>query len=167
MPERLFDLVNRFIMIPLAYLVVHHVGETPTDVVWARQMWLRKCLLDPTVAERLTRIVTVDPAAVGRLPPAFLQRCNYLLVFTRDPNVLRALYRRAKLCSMFANVQSLLRLAALLTDRQGLVLLPLRTEGSPGNGTTEKSSGHCTGEFDPKRVFWMSDVIRSPPALTV
>jgi hypothetical protein len=148
LPDDVFALINHFLIVPDAYLVLHHC--VPSTGALGAKSPLRVALTTDRL-HGLTRIVSGAHALA--LSPSLWRACDYLLVFG-DPGKPAAtnLFRRARLARIMRSPQVLQQLLAQQPPRYGLVL-DVREDHASGN------AGRWT-DFDPDRVFWTTDIVR-------
>ena len=97
-PERVFQTINQYLIIPEAYLVLHHSLSPPL----ARQQPTKQCFLElDGEHNQVLRIITLPLVADWLLPTNFFATADFLVVFGKDEAALAALYRRAKLSRFF------------------------------------------------------------------
>lgn len=153
-PSPVFALVTRYLVIPEAYLVLHHCFSN-VDSSWSRQGWMRKCLLNLQRNHQLTRVVSVLPDCA--VPPTYFAACDYLFVFTKDEHALKTLFQRAKLKRFFHSYPTLAALVQQLRDCDGLVIEMQDPDATRPLQHLER--GVPTVHTD--RVFWTADIVRA------
>lgn len=153
-PPPVFALVNRYLVIPEAYLVIHHCFSN-VDTSWNRQAWMRKCLLNLQRNHQLTRVVSVLPDCA--VPPAYFAACDYLFLFTKDEAALKTIFRRAKLKRFFHTYPTLAALVQQLRDRDGLVIEMQDPDATQPLARLEQGAPMVHAD----RVFWTTDIVRA------
>lgn len=170
MPADVFALCNEFLLIPDAYLVLHHC--LPEDGKLSKHA--KQALLPPGGPKhRLLRLVTAPLASAAKLPPAaLLQACDYLLLFPSAPHMCddnkvqrrrwtRTLFTRAQLDRVLRtpdDLDTVLMQVFADSPRQGLVL-DLRRYVDAAD-TAHAASKGMWRDVDTHRVFWTTDIVR-------